>query len=158
MTVPGAAIVAGVVDVFAIRPRADGWRVLALQRALDTRCPGAWETIHGRLEPGERPEQAAERELREEAGLEAERLYNITVVPFYLHTFGTVQLACVFAAFVGEGTEVVLSHEHQAMRWLTVEEALDTFVWPRERQSLREIVQLLGKGDAGAVEDVLRVR
>ena len=39
-----------------------------------------------------------------------------------------------------------------------VEEALTRFVWPRERVSMREIVALLSSGDAGPVEDVLRIR
>jgi hypothetical protein len=30
-------------------------------------------------------------------------------------------------------------------------------VWPREREALREILHLLKSGDAGTVEDVLRV-
>jgi len=61
------------VDVYVIRPLRDGWRVLVLQRAQDTRCPGSWETVHGRIEPGERPEQAAMREVQEESGLRASR-------------------------------------------------------------------------------------
>ncbi|HET7456488.1 MAG TPA: NUDIX domain-containing protein [Gemmatimonadaceae bacterium] len=155
---------AGVVDVYVVRPyapSADGgtsWRVLVLQRALDTRCPTAWETVHGRIEPGERPEAAAIREVREETGLEAERLYNVTVQPFYLHRFGSVQLAVVFAVFVAEPATVTLGAEHQASEWLDVAGARARFVWPREREALDHVVQLLGRGDAGPVEDVLRVR
>ena len=150
----------GVVDVYVIRGRtagAAGWRVLSLQRALDTRCPGAWETVHGRMEAGERPEDAAVREVREETGLAAERLYSICVQPFYLQKFGVVQQAVVFCCFVDEPAEVALGPEHQRFQWCTVDEAMTTFVWPRERQALAEIVQLLGGGDAGPVEDVLRV-
>jgi 8-oxo-dGTP pyrophosphatase MutT (NUDIX family) len=154
---------AGVVDVYVVRPGApDGaggttWRVLAVQRSLDTRCPGAWETVHGRIEPGERPEQAALREVREETGLEAERLYNVTVQPFYLHRFGVVQMAVVFAVFVAEPAAVTLGAEHQAHEWLSVAAARERFVWPREREALDHVVHLLGRGDAGPVEDVLRV-
>ena len=151
------AVVAGVVDVFVIRPNVTGWRVLVLQRAEDTRCPGAWETVHGRIEPGERPEHAAVREVKEESGLSIARLYNITVQPFYLHGFQTVQLAVVFAAFVGEPGEVALGPEHRGHEWLSVKDAMARFVWPRERTSMLEIVALLGSGDAGPVEDVLRV-
>ena len=151
------SVVPGVVDVYVIRPLADGWRVLAVRRAMDTRCPGAWETVHGRIEDAERPEAAAKREVREETGLEITRLYNVTVQPFYLHMLETVQLAVVFAAFVGEPADVKLGAEHQDHAWLTVDEAEARFIWPRERQALREIHQLLGSGDAGPVEDVLRV-
>jgi dihydroneopterin triphosphate diphosphatase len=51
-----------------------------------------------------------------------------------------------------------LSSEHQRFAWLSVNEALDRFQWPRERDALTEIAQLLRTGDAGPVEDVLRVK
>ena len=151
------AVVPGVVDIYVIRPLAEGWRVLAVQRALDTRCPSAWETVHGRIENDERPEEAARREVREETGLEIERLYNVTVQPFYLHTLQTIELAVVFAAFVREPGEVVLGDEHQKYEWLSFDDAQSRFIWPRERQALSDVRQLLGSGDAGPVEDVLRV-
>ncbi|MEO8194308.1 MAG: ATPase, T2SS/T4P/T4SS family [Gemmatimonadales bacterium] len=151
------SITAGVVDVYVIRPLSDGWKVLAVQRANDTRCPGAWEAIHGRLESGERPEDGARREVREETGLEISRLYNVTVQPFYLHKLGTVQLAIVFAAFVEEPGEIELGPEHQSHEWLSPHDASARFIWPREREALSQILHLLAGGDAGPVEDVLRV-
>ncbi|HEX6251065.1 MAG TPA: ATPase, T2SS/T4P/T4SS family, partial [Gemmatimonadaceae bacterium] len=149
-------VVAGVVDVYVLRRVADEWRVLVLQRADDTRCPQAWETVHGRIERGERPEEAALRELREETGLVADRLYNATVQPFYLHGWGSVQLSIVFAAVVAR-EEIRLSPEHQRYEWLGVQEAIARFIWPRSRTALSEIDSLLASGDAGPVEDVLRV-
>jgi len=151
------AVTPGVVDVYVIRPLPDGWKVLTVQRAVDTRCPGAWETIHGRLEGDERPEAGAVREVSEETGLTVARLYNVTVQPFYLHMFGTVQLAIVFAAFVDEPAQVTLGEEHQAFEWLSPHEASSRFIWPREREALSQILHLLAGGDAGPVEDVLRV-
>lgn len=147
----------GVVDVYVIRPLTAGWKVLVVQRAMDTRCPGAWEAIHGKIETGEPPENAAVREVREETGLAVARLYNVTVQPFYLHMFAKVQLAVVFAAFVDEPGNIVLSDEHQKFEWLSIEEAADRFAWPREREALDHIQRLLRTGDAGPVEDVLRV-
>src|SRR5258705_6939383 len=119
------------VDVYVIRPLRDGWRVLVLQRAQDTRCPGSWETVHGRIEPGERPEQAAMREVQEESGLRASRLYNVTVQPFYLPRLGIVTAAVVFAAFVDEPAEVRLGDEHVAFEWLPPDAAEVRFGWRR---------------------------
>ena len=147
----------GVVDVYVIRPYRDEWLVLALQRSAGTRCPGSWETVHGRMEHAERPEHAAVREVREETGLDIDRLYSVTCQPFYLHTLGVVQMAVVFAAFVREGGEVTLGDEHAAHEWLSMGDAAERFTWPREREALQHIRILLGTGDAGPAEDVLRV-
>lgn len=152
-----AKVSIGTVDVFLISPRTDGWRILTLQRAKSTRCPTAWETVHGHVEEGEEPQQAALREVREETGLEVKRLYNVCVQPFYLHSTTTVELAVVFAAFVDPAAEIRLGEEHSRSEWLVPERALERFVWPRERMALRDILQLLQGGDAGPVEDVLRV-
>jgi 8-oxo-dGTP pyrophosphatase MutT (NUDIX family) len=147
----------GVVDVYVIRPYRDEWLVLTLQRSAATRCPGSWETVHGRMEPGERPEHAAVREVREETGLDIDRLYNITCQPFYLHTLGVVQMAVVFAAFVTENAAITTSVEHVAHEWLPTALAAERFTWPREREALQHVRILLGTGDAGPAEDVLRV-
>jgi Tfp pilus assembly pilus retraction ATPase PilT/8-oxo-dGTP pyrophosphatase MutT (NUDIX family) len=152
-----AHIEIGTVDVFVIAPREDGWRVLALRRATNTRCPGAWETVHGHIEAGEEPEDAAIREVREETGLGVDRLYNVRVQPFYLHKTHTLQLAIVFAAFVDEASAVRTGAEHQAAEWLSVDEALVRFNFPAERESLRTAVELLATGDAGPVDDVMRI-
>jgi dATP pyrophosphohydrolase len=151
------AVRVGVVDVFVLRRRAGEWDALLLERAPGVRCPGAWETVHGRIERGERPEQAAIREVREETGLSVERLYNLTVQPFYLHQERAVMLAVVFAAVVPDAP-LHLSPEHTRVQWLPIAEAAHRFAWPRERANVRDAAALLAGGDAGAVEDVLRVK
>jgi 8-oxo-dGTP pyrophosphatase MutT (NUDIX family) len=146
----------GVVDVFVLRVVRKSWRVLLLRRGARTRSTGSWETVHGRIEPGETPPRAALREVLEETGLEPDRLYSITVNPFYLHQTGAVQLAVVFAAFVAS-ERVRLGPEHDRHAWLTVPEAAKRFTWPREAEALVHIRRLLRSGTAGAVEDVLRM-
>lgn len=147
----------GTVDVYLIDASGPAWRVLVLQRGTGTRCPLSWETVHGHMEPGESPAQAARREVGEETGLSIERLYVVTVQPFFIQKTQTVELAVVFAAFVKGGQSVALADEHVSFDWLSVEDATRRLIWPRERAALAEIVDLLGSGDAGAVEDVLRV-
>jgi hypothetical protein len=41
---------------------------------------------------------------------------------------------------------------------LPIADAERRFVWPSERVNVRSVATLLGGGDAGSVEDVLRVR
>jgi 8-oxo-dGTP pyrophosphatase MutT (NUDIX family) len=146
----------GSVDVYVIHPAKEGWKVLLLRRAEGTRCPGTWETVHGTIEVSEEPEHAAMREVTEETGLRVDRLYSITVQPFYLPKRHVVMLGVGFAAFVTE-TNFTLDAEHDSAEWLSIEAALDRFHWPRERDGLRDAMKLLAGGDAGAAEDVLRV-
>jgi type II secretory ATPase GspE/PulE/Tfp pilus assembly ATPase PilB-like protein/8-oxo-dGTP pyrophosphatase MutT (NUDIX family) len=153
-----ASVNVGTVDVYLVALDAGAWRVLVLQRSQETRCPGAWETVHGRIEPGEEPEDAAVREVAEETGLAIERLYNVTVQPFYLHKSHTVELAVVFAGFVDPSKPVSVGPEHQRCEWLSADEALARYFWPREREALQHVMHLYRTGDGGAAEDVLRVR
>lgn len=150
-------LVVGVVDVLVLRHGPYGLRTLVLRRAEGTRCTGAWEVVHGRIEPDERPEDTAIREVREETGLAVQRLYNLTCQPFYLHRSSTVQVAVVFVAFVPEG-DIQLGAEHDLAEWLAPDEAMDRLSWPRSVAALRDAVRVLHTGDAGPVEDVLRVR
>jgi len=148
-----------VVDVYVLRPAAGGWEALCLRRAPHERSPGTWESVHGHIDEGETPVAAAVRELREETGLAAERLYNVSrVESFYLHGADEVVLIPVFCAFVAAGAPARPSDEHDAVEWLPVDAAAERFAWPRERRALADALALLGSGGAGGLEDVLRVR
>ena len=152
------AVRVSLVDVYVLRRGGQGLHCLVLRRAAGGRCPGSWETVHGHIEEGERPWEAAARELEEETGLEAARLYNLSrVEAFYQHREDEVALVPVFVAFVAPDTAVRLGPEHDAHEWLVPEDAGARFAWPRERRALEDAVQLLGSGDGGPVEDVLRV-
>ncbi len=146
------------VDVYVFRHGGEGLECLVLRRGAGGRCPGSWETVHGHIEDGERPGQAAKRELEEETGLTPDRLYNLSrVETFYQHRLDEVAMVPVFVAFVPADAVVRLGPEHDRHEWLTPAGAGFRFAWPRERRALEDAVLLLGAGDAGAVEDVLRV-
>jgi dATP pyrophosphohydrolase len=152
--VTGTPVEVGVVDVLVFRPAAKGWLVLALQRAKDTRCPDAWEIVHGKVEPGEKLERAALRELREETGLVPVRLLSITMHSFYLVPRGTVQLAAVFAAIVPPESVVALGEEHVRHAWLTPSQARRRLSWPHEKRVLDDARQLLATPEVWDVLDV----
>ena len=146
------------VDAYVLRPSGTGIEVLALRRGPNGRSPGSWETVHGHIEAGETPVQAALREVREEAGLEPARLYNLSrVEAFYRHRTNDIALIPVFVGLVEARAEARHSSEHDRAEWLTPAEAVRRFSWPRERRALEDVLSILGSGDAGLLEDVLRV-
>ncbi len=146
------------VDLYVLRGAAGALECLVLRRAPGGRCPGSWETVHGHIEAGETPVEAAVRELAEETGLAAERLYNLSrVETFYQHRLDEVALVPVFAAFVAPAAGVRTASEHDRFEWLSPADARRRFSWPREARALDDILALLGAGHGGPVDDVLRV-
>jgi dATP pyrophosphohydrolase len=153
-----ASVNVGTIEVHVVSYDHGDWKILALQRSLTTRCPGSWEVVHGRIETGEQPEEAALREVKEETGLVAERLYNVTVTPFYLHRTHVVELSIVFAAFVDHTAAITLDAEHARYEWLSADAAATRLFWPAERANLRQVLHLFSSGDGGVADDVLRIR
>jgi 8-oxo-dGTP pyrophosphatase MutT (NUDIX family) len=148
----------GFVDTYALRGAGDRLEVLALRRGPNGRNPGSWETVHGTIESGETPVQASLRELREETGFTPSRFYNLSRTEgFYQHRSDELVLIPVFVAFVETSAEVRLSAEHDRAEWLSVADAAQRFAWPRERRALDDILSIVGGGNAGLLEDVLRV-
>ena len=94
--------------------RTDG-SILLMQRAEGTAMAGQYFMPGGIVDPGETPWQAAERELREETGLECRG--PITMVGCYpMFVYGQDFLQLSFRGPV-EG-DVVESHEHTDHRWV----------------------------------------
>jgi dATP pyrophosphohydrolase len=152
------AIRVSLIDVYVLRRTSGDLQCLALHRAPGRRRAKTWETVHGHVEPEEPPAQAALREVEEETGLTPVRLYNLSrVEAFYLHRTNEIALIPVFAAFVADDASVRLGSEHDQFEWLSFSAAAQRLTWPRERRALEDIAILLSGGDAGLVDDVLRV-
>jgi 8-oxo-dGTP pyrophosphatase MutT (NUDIX family) len=146
------------VDTYALRGAGAQLQVLVLRRGPRGRNPGSWETVHGTIESGETPVQASLRELREETGLVPQKFYNLSrTEAFYQHKTDELAMIPVFAAFVAPDDVVKISAEHDQAEWLDARDAAQRFAWPRERRAMDDILSIVGGGDAGLLEDVLRV-
>lgn len=69
---------AGIVGVFV-----DGDRFLLIRRAEGIPAGGWWTPPSGGIEPGETPQQAVVREMREELGLSVEPIAHVWTCPSY---------------------------------------------------------------------------
>ncbi len=95
--------------------------VLALRRAAQRDAgAGLWETVSGRVEPGEEPIDTARRELREETGFEA-RLLERPVDTYAARRGDQPMIVIVFRADWVAG-ELQRSTEHDAHQWMSPEE------------------------------------
>lgn len=102
----------------------EGW-ILACRRGPGKIAAGLWEFPGGKVEPGEQPEQALVREIREELdidiAIEGHLTTDDTVAPDR-----TVRLICYRASLVGPGP--VASTDHDRMVWLEPS-SLTTLEW-----------------------------
>jgi len=109
----------------------DGDRVFATQRGYGD-WKDYWEFPGGKIEPGETPEAALIREIREELGAEIAVDSHLTTVEYDYPAFH-LHMRC-YLAHVTEG-ELTLK-EHEAARWLSQDE-LDAVDWlPADRAIL----------------------
>ena len=84
-----------------------------------------WEFPGGKLEPGEEPAGALQREIREELGVEIE---VGALLPATTHDYGSFAIRLVpFLCRLVPGTGEPHPHEHTAVRWCKPDEidALD---------------------------------
>ncbi|WP_370235140.1 (deoxy)nucleoside triphosphate pyrophosphohydrolase [Brevundimonas sp.] len=118
MTLPTVLVVAvALIDT-------DG-RVLIAQRPEGRQLAGLWEFPGGKVEPGERPEAALIRELREELGIETKESCLAPFV-FASHAYDSFHLLMpLYLCRRWEGT--VVAREHAALKWVRPNQLSD---WP----------------------------
>jgi len=83
-------------------------KVLLLKRHTDQHCGGLWSFPGGKIEAGESPQTAAQRELREETGLIGSSWQQLCTQPFAYadRTLYFTLFTCVCDGLAAPDTEV----------------------------------------------------
>jgi 8-oxo-dGTP diphosphatase len=117
-------------------------RVLIAQRPPGKQLAGLWEFPGGKLDPGERPEEALVRELAEELGIlvETKDLAPLTFASHAYEAFHLLMPLYVCRSWRGEPQ----SREGQALAWARPS-ALDAATMPpADAPLIAPLVALLG--------------
>jgi len=99
-------------------------QILLLQRAEGSAMAGQYFLPGGVVDEGENPYEGARRELREEAGLDAQGKFTI-IGSYPLWVYGRDFLMLSFHTTVPDAVE--LSHEHDDFRWVDPTKFAATF-------------------------------
>ncbi len=102
---------------------------------------GHWDFAKGKIEEGETKEQAALRELHEEAGISADIESgfeeNLSFI-FYDYDKQLAQKTVYFFVGLALSTDVTLSHEHTDYAWLPYKEALEQLTYENAKKVLKK--------------------
>ena len=115
-----------------------GDKILATQRGYGEFKDG-WEFPGGKIEPGERPEEALKREIKEELKAAISVGEDLGIVEYDYPNFH-LNMRCFMCSLVSEDITLL---EHEAMKWLTAE-TIDTVNWlPADKPMTEKIKEIL---------------
>lgn len=110
-------------------------RFMICQRAANKARGLLWEFVGGKVEPGEKKEQALIRECREELNIVIRidgEFMDVT------HTYPDLSVhLTVFAASISEGKPILI--EHNDIRWITPQEISEYSFCPADENVLQRI-------------------
>jgi 8-oxo-dGTP diphosphatase len=91
-------------------------RVLIAKRPEGKSLAGLWEFPGGKVEPGERPEAALIRELKEELGID---VTEACLAPFVFTSHAYESFHLLMPLYLcRRWSGVVQAHEHSALKWV----------------------------------------
>lgn len=108
----------------------DAGRVLVAQRPAHKHLGLKWEFAGGKVEPGESPDSALIREIKEELGCD---IVVAQPLPRFTHDYGSVVIEMIpFRCALAPHSRAPHPHEHVAAKWVTVAELASVDLAPAD--------------------------
>ncbi|MEP0821551.1 MAG: NUDIX domain-containing protein [Ignavibacterium sp.] len=151
------SILSDIVEVCVFKNAGPRRRYLALKRSEDDALyPGIWQLVTGMIADDEHAAAAALREVGEETGLTALRLWRLPHVnSFYDHVRDVVHLCPNFAVEVAENSDPRLSSEHSSHEWCSLERAVHLLPWSGQRTSVNIVdARIIAGTDEAALLEI----
>ena len=126
--------------VAAVMRDAEGRIFLARRKQL-LDCGGLWEFPGGKIEPGETPQHALERELHEEFGIRS-RCGAFVAAHIFEYPTKTIELA---AYFVTVEADTFKPSDHDRIRWFAPNDIDPKTLAPADRLLLKTIVETMNR-------------
>jgi 8-oxo-dGTP pyrophosphatase MutT (NUDIX family) len=124
-------------------------RKVLLMRRQGAAHAGEWAFPAGGIEKGERPEEAARREVREETGHE----HDGGLSPF-MHSDSDGVEFVTYKAHASDQFKPTLNEEHDRAEWVSLDEAEKLPLHPGVRAALEKLKTRAGKAAGGAASGV----
>lgn len=122
---------------------------------VDAKGEQRWQLPKGLVSPGEQPEQAALREVREETGLDAEIVAPLETIEYWYYGRGGAsgvrfhKFVYFFLMRYLQGDTANHDHEVTEARWTPIDEAAQMLTFKSERKLVEQAAELLAGLKAG---------
>ncbi len=134
------------VEVHVVKIIGDRIYYLALKRSADEKYPNVWQPVTGHVGEKEKAFCAAAREVKEETGLDTEKIFIVpNVNQYYNHEKDEICDIPVFLCLADENFEPSLSAEHSKYEWLCAKNIKELFAWHGQRNSVDLIEEYLSE-------------
>jgi 8-oxo-dGTP diphosphatase len=110
--------------------------VLVLLRSQDDdRRPSTWDLPGGSVEQDEDPNEAAAREIKEEAGID---ITDLLILSINSTNSDGYKVTFIFKARADKD-EITLSHEHDEWKWVSPAELIETDIPEKYKSAVRAL-------------------
>lgn len=121
---------------------------LVVKRASYRNYPGKWDLPGGRVEQGENIKKSALRELRDETGLQLNKLPKATKLTKVTKLDGKSRLRVLFVASNVKAKKITLDEEHTKYKWTALDKILPR-MHPKTRRLIKKSLAMNKKSQQG---------